>query len=304
MNITKLLEDYSVQYWTQGNNVSPGWVNVKCVFCDDTSNHLGYDLHKNYFHCWRCGGHKTAETIQRMLNLASIQQANEVIRIYGGSSLPKKDVDAKVNSKRFKLPPHLSCLKKSHRHYLERRNFDPDKIERLWKVTSTKSFSYLDQINYSHRILIPFFWEGEIVTFQARDITDQAIKRYLACPKNRERIHHKDIIYGNQKYWKDKAIIVEGVTDVWRLGPISIATLGIKFTDKQVLAISKRFKEVLIVFDEEPQARREARRLRGQLSANGLKTSILTIQGDPGDMSQDDAKALTYSFIKDKKFFI
>ena len=40
MNLFEFLDDYDIEYWTEGKNVVKGWVNITCTFCDDDSNHL------------------------------------------------------------------------------------------------------------------------------------------------------------------------------------------------------------------------------------------------------------------------
>ena len=86
----------------------------------------------------------------------------------------------------------------------------------------------LDNINYSHRIIIPYIWNSEIVSFDARDATNKQLNKYQACPLEREIVEHKRILYGTQEMWTDTGICVEGTTDVWRLGTDSFATSGIK----------------------------------------------------------------------------
>jgi len=50
-----LLDRLEVQYITEGPNCKRGWVNVRCPFCDDPSEHLGMNLETGAFNCWRCG---------------------------------------------------------------------------------------------------------------------------------------------------------------------------------------------------------------------------------------------------------
>ena len=83
MNILKLYQDYNIPVWTEGNNVSPGWINTQCCWCDDPSNHLGFDPSDEHFNCWRCGGHLIVPTIAKLLH-TSDREAKGIIKQYGG----------------------------------------------------------------------------------------------------------------------------------------------------------------------------------------------------------------------------
>jgi DNA primase len=119
----------------------------------------------------------------------------------------------------------------------------------------------------------------------------------MACPKDRELIPHKEILYGKQEYWKDNAICVEGPTDVWRFGVRSFAVSGIKFTPKQVRVMAKMFKRVAVCFDNDPQALIQANKLVGELKFRGVDAFRVDIEGDPGSMKQEDADYLVKQLI-------
>jgi hypothetical protein len=130
-------------------------------------------------------------------------------------------------------------------------------------------------------------------------VTGKSDRKYLACPTDREVKHHKHILYGRQECWKGTGIIVEGVTDVWRLGPTACAVYGIQYRQEQVLEIAKRFKRVAIVFDAESQAQAQARKLAVELRpALGTEPVVVNLgSADPGSMSQDDADHLVRELI-------
>src|SRR5690606_34062072 len=129
----------------------------------------------------------------------------------------------KIRKKKFRFPSDIGPLQTPHKKYLIKRNFDPDELVSLWGIQSTSPFSSLSiengKIQYKYRILIPILWEGRPVTFQARDYTGKQSIKYLACPEEREIIHHKHILYGHPSLWENRrGVLVEGVFDVWRLG--------------------------------------------------------------------------------------
>jgi DNA primase len=186
-------------------------------------------------------------------------------------------------------------MRPHHLRYLERRGFDSDLIEREWGVLGTGPCAYLDGIDYRFRLLIPVVWDGREVSFQARDVTGRSDLRYASCPVDREVRHHKHILYGRQERWGRTGIVVEGVTDAWRFGPVACATFGIAYTTEQVRLIARAFERVAIVFDAERQAQERARRLAAQLHQLGNERPVVVSLGegvDPGSMGQDDADHL------------
>ncbi len=299
IDIVKLFRDNNIPYWTEGKNVSVGWVNTTCVWCNDTSNHLGFNLEKNYFRCWKCGWHPMMQTLERMLKISKWSIRKMLDSKYGGYHprvlLPEKTIQ--IRTKAHRLPSNTGPLLKSHKKYLINRRFDPDLIEATWGILGTGPISHLDKISFNRRIIVPIMWEGKQVSFVARDITNKHPLRYIVCPKDRELVHHKHILYGKQEEWKEKGICVEGVTDVWRLGTQAFATFGIEYTTVQVRVIASFFKEVIVMFDDEPQAQFQADKLMSELRMFGIHVRKEVIKGDPGGMDQKEAIKLVEKLL-------
>ena len=59
--IKHVLDQFDIQWWDHGKNVTDGWINVQCPFCDDHSNHMGTCIVSFMIKCWRCrrGGYFT-----------------------------------------------------------------------------------------------------------------------------------------------------------------------------------------------------------------------------------------------------
>lgn len=300
MDIETLLRDYSIPYMAEGHkHCREGWVNIPCPFCAGNPGfHLGIHKEGNGVHCWRCGGHSLTKVLSRVLNMPE-GAVYAVLTKYKVVRHRKRIADAKVSILPLKLPSPNQALTKQYKGYLSRRGFDPDKLECEWGLSQTGPVSFLDEISYSHRILIPINWDGEMVSFQGRDITDKSNLKYLACPKRREKIHHKDILYGDQERWEDEEalIVVEGVTDVWRLGKCAVATFGIEFKMEQVLKLKDACDKFFVLFDDESQAQSQARILSTKLRALGKSVFVETIEGDPGGMKQDDADHLVRQLL-------
>lgn len=290
MNIIKFYKDYNIQHLTEGHkHTRPGWVNTPCPFCTGNPGyHLGFNIEHEFYVCWRCGSHSVPAVIKELIDV-SWREAFELVKIYGGKEIKRKEVKVHINTKPFKLPTNCKDIEDRHRKYLIKRNFNPDEIVRDWNILGTGMTSKLDNMDYKFRIIIPVMWNNEIVTFQGRDTTDKSPFKYLMCPEDREKINIKTILYGRQDKWTDLGIVVEGVTDVWRLGFNAIATFGIKYKLEQLREISRNFKRIIVLYDEDPQAQVQADKIVANMRFKSKDCFKYSIKGDPGSLSPDEA---------------
>lgn len=300
MDIERLYTDYSVEFVTEGHKHSrPGWVNTECPFCTGNPGyHLGYNTEENYFYCWRCGWHSIVESIGKQLKMTTVE-AKKVLREYGGR-VPRVKKPEEIITKpvEHRLPSGVHTMGTMHRIYLDKRKFDPERLEREWMLMGTGPASMLDGIDYKFRIIIPFIWNGQQVSFDSRDITGKHPNKYMACPKDRELIPHKEILYGKQEHWKATGIMVEGPTDVWRFGVFSFAISGIKYTPRQIREVAKYFKRVAVALDSDPQAQIQAAKIVAELKFRGVDAFRVDITGDPGSMEQSEADYLVKQLMK------
>lgn len=300
MDIIQLYQDFSVDFLTEGHkHCREGWVNTPCPFCTGNPGyHLSYNLDDNFYLCWRCGWHPTTKVIAKLIGVNE-REVPAIVRSYGLAIRKYIKTPSKIaRTIKHRLPSGTLPLQKNHKRYLERRGFDPDFLEREWNLVGTGPLSHLDDIDYKHRIIIPFLWDNQQVSFDSRDITNKSKVKYMACPANRELIPHKNILYGKQESWNDKGICVEGPTDVWRFGTQSFAVSGIKYTPKQVRTIARAFKTVAVCFDNEPQAIVQGNKLVAELKFRGVDAFRVDIEGDPGSMKQSEANYLIKQLIK------
>ncbi len=299
MDIVQLYQDFGIEIAPEGHHhTRPGWINVECPFCSGNPGyHLGYELEGNYYTCWRCGWHPIVPTLSNLLHMSG-DQVSTLIKDYGlnALTLPKPKLQ-KAGLKPYRLPSGTFPLESYHKKYLESRNFDPDLIQRLWAVVGTGPVSLLDGLSYKLRIIAPVVWDSRAVSFVSRDITNKHPRKYLVCPKEREIVFHKNILYGKQEAWKDTGICVEGPTDVWRFGGNSFATFGIKYTNNQIRCMAKTFKRIAIVFDDDAQAVVQAKTLVNELRVRNVDAFHVPIKGDPGSMEQNEANYLVKQLI-------
>ncbi len=286
-------QDYDIQYH-DGSHHHPhcreGWIQIECPVCTGNPGlHLGFNTNKGFFVCWRCG-FKPIDYIIRALTGISYSEAIEIRLKYGGAYVPviyrrapkEKDIDVE-------FPPGTRDIVKKHIRYLQDRNFNPKEIKLLWDIRGTGPIG-----RNKNRIIIPIYHNNILCSYTGRSIKSEATMRYINCDPENERRSIKYCLYGYDQIKFDRAIVVEGIFDVFRLGVGAVATFGTKVSNTQINLIVEKFKKVFILFDSDEAGTIASRKLAMELTALGCDSEIITtdIDGDPGDMSQKDANYL------------
>ena len=298
MSMTDLLQDYHIPFQTEDHkHCRPGWINMACCWCyGNPGLHLGWRISGGYFYCWRCGRKKTISTLSKILSLP-YEQTKEIVKQYRIKSGIVTQTVIEVKRKKFKFPNGVGSLLPKHRKYLKNRGFNPDQLIKKWNLLGTGPVGLLDKIDYRFRIIIPIEWGNKVVSFQGRDVTEKHKRKYMACPKVREIKDHKTVLYRPKQLNRDQPIIVvEGVTDVWRLPYQSLGTFGIMHKEAQTAWIANNFKEVIILFDDDPQAVIQSKKLSAELRFRGVYAKSEFIKGDPGSLTDKEASNLIKSF--------
>lgn len=295
INITKLYQDFRIPFQSEGGqDVARGWVGAPCPFCAGSQGyHLGYCIDKSSryfgaFTCWRCGGKSAVKVIAKITH-STESEAWKILKRYSDSKIDNRPYKKEEKEKAVKclLPDGLVSFEGKVSTYLRKRKFDAIELVSEWDLKATGPVG-----PFKHRIIIPIYFKNQLVSFQGRDLTGKSEMKYKACPQEREVLDHKCCLYGYDKVRGSKVVVVEGVADVWRLGPGSVATFGIKYTPEQVRLLSK-FKEAFIIFDNDPKAIEQAESLAYDLSAVGVSVEIITLkEGDPGDLTDQEAREL------------
>ncbi len=293
----RFLKDYQIPTRESGENCSPFWINTCCPFCNDTNFHLGFNLETGYCHCWKCGKLDTIEVISTLLGVSKEKAKRIFLNYYQNSQASYRKFtkgNGKGTASKVVLPSNAGDLLACHRKYLESRNYDSDYLQEKYKIAGTNHIG-----EYKWRVIIPIFYKKKLVSYQGRDITSRSTLRYKACKNELEVIHHKDIFYDIDNATKDSVIIVEGIFDKWRIGDDCVASFGVSFTQEQVVFISKTWKRVFILYDKDEAGLSKADKLSRQLSGLPIEVEIVTLdEGDPGSMSDTDAKHLRKELLK------
>lgn len=285
-NVDEFLRDFGIRHISEGHkHCQEGWVQITCPFCTGNPGwHLGYSYFGNFFNCWRCGFHPTLQVIQT-LAVVHWEEAKKIYAKYCELYVPPSNIPHKTpKATQLSFPTGTSCILPKHRYYLKKRDFCPSEITKLWKIKATGPVG-----NYKRRILIPIIYNGRLVSFTSRDWTGTQSPKYKACEIEKEVIHHKHILYGLDYVRFNTGILVEGPTDVWKLGKGAVCGFGINLKQIQILLLAERFNRLFIMFDGEEQALKQAEKIGWDLSMMGVDVELELINGDPGALPREDA---------------
>jgi DNA primase len=264
--IIDIYKHFEIDYWVDGKNVTKNWINIQCPFCDDQSNHCGVDPKTERFSCWICG--QTGSFIDLLIKLTGLSY-RECRDIISTSSISfqesttdyidkvfseDKPESTQVVHGRVELPERFELVTYDTKFsllnsYLERRSTSIDMV-------ISNSCGICRSGLYMNRLIIPVFFQQEIVAFQAADLTGFAGLKYKTSTD-----HINEYLYGYDKVNGGRAVLVEGILDAWRVGRDVLATFGTHITERQkYLILGKNLKELIFAWDGDAywKARRAA----------------------------------------------
>lgn len=287
--IIDFLREHNVPLMEGGkhHHVRLGFVGVHCPYCGSKKWHRAIATHSQPFtRCWRCG--KGKGLVDLLCRLTG-ERWGVCKAVVDGAWGIRAKIDRPVGH--LRLPAGVGPLLDCHHEYLRSRRFNPDTIQRLWDVRGIGMAT-----RYAWSLFLPFINQGEVASWTTRAI-GVAVKRYDNAPVEWERLPRNELLYGID-YVRHAAVIVEGPTDVWRIGPGACATCGLKYSTTQVLRLS-RVPVRVVAFDAEPSAQRIADDLCSSLAPfPGVTHRVELDEGDPGDASPREIQRIRRLFLK------
>jgi hypothetical protein len=207
----------------------------------------------------------------------------------------------RLDELKAKKPTHPAIV------YLEGRGYDVDKISKLWQAAyCVKSRFDLAE----KRIIIPIFFNGMMVGWQARYVGDDVdgqsfneagVPKYWTSPGFKRRL----VAYNLERACTHQTVIVvEGPTDTWNVGPMGMGALGktlSPFVRKSLVQNLHRHHPhdgvVVIALDPKQDAKSKAKgkphhldvlynQLRAPLQGRVMKL-WLPEEYDPGSMDRE-----------------
>lgn len=241
-----------------------------------------------------------------------------VAREMGWRAKKKTPTAVNLNRPDLELPESIALPDNGRNlKYLSDRNIDMDTVGYFhlryskdgvfWYKNDEGEIRYQD---YSKRIIVPIFdMDGELVSFQGRDITDTKDQKYLFPPGYAST--GKYLYNANNAYGSRRLIVNEGVFDVWatkiaideemELRDIAVVgTFGKHLShgsyegndqlNKFLKLKQGGLKEVTIMWDGEHRALLDAIDAGFQLKGCGLsvRIAVLPKDKDPNDITPSE----------------
>lgn len=294
MNFEKLFRDYNVPYSLRINR---GWVNCNCPYCDtkSTSFNLGFNPAGNYYHCWKSKhDYPIRQVLSALLNVSESSIDNILIDYQGvGETLSEKKTS---NIKYLELP--TNTFTKAERKYLKSRDFDPKYLYKKYHIVG----GGIDG-DWKFRIIIPVYYQGQLLSWTGRSILSKEklkqldIPRYknLSIEKSIKNI--KELFFNIDNCKSDTVVLTEGAFDVLRFDGNAICSMGTELTESQINLLASRFRKIFILFDNEPEAQKKARKFGLQLSSIGIEIEVVNAyedfeKNDMGECSQEEIEII------------
>ena len=294
MNIREFLQDNNIPIASEGHDhYRPGWVNIDCPFCGQISHYrLGYNLAYGYMNCWQCGNVRLFEALAAIL---PDYPRKDLVDFVKGVDR-ERTVLTRPRGK-LKLPSGLGPLSSMQKDYLSGRKFKWRELKQVWGIQGCGPFAQSQEgVDLKFRIFIPIVYHGQVVSWTTRSTSDEHKLRYISASMSEESMDHKSILYGSD-YVRHTAIICEGPTDVWRIGPGAVCTFGTAYRTAQ-LGLLAAFPVRVVCYDSDPNAQRKARKLCDLLSVyDGRTYNVVLDSKDPGSGTASEIRRIRETFL-------
>jgi DNA primase len=286
-DVIDFLESRDIEMKTTGKNVTAGWVEIECPFCEeDPSFHFGVNLDSGLGNCWICGTKSNPIKMVRAIDKCSWLESELTINEFSQNIKPKTEKKVIIPPKELEWPKNSQTdIPNLHRWYLEARRFDPDFLTKKYRLKFVGNFG-----DWKFRVIIPIIEKHNPVTYTSRDVTGHSELAYRHLPDSKSIVPIKNTLYNMDSIRNGKAILVEGVVDVWRIGDGALCSFGTQLTPRQKELLTN-LKSLYIMFDHD--ATDKAYKLANELSTNIKNLEVIELpSGDPGDLALEDIRQL------------
>lgn len=329
MDVLKILDRTGVEYVDHGPNVAKGNVNIQCPWCGsaDHSHHLGINIEKGYWGCWRDRAHRGRKLYKLVSRLMGVSYA-QARRITGEgrgiavqrdsmenvlldlSSAPDSSTGDALRAE-IRLPKQFRPLASRHGpryrvaerflQYVRDRGFGRD----AGTVCRRYKLRYCVEGDFANRIIIPVYERGQLMTYLGRSIYKDSTLRYRALSKEESVKQVKDCVYNFDRALEggEILVIVEGALDAMKVdfyghrrGLRAVGLFNMNVEDEQaelLYELRGLYNRFIILLDQGEVG--SSLSLEEELSQTlkGIKTRFLP-EGieDPGALSPSEAEEL------------
>jgi len=264
---------------------------VNCPKCGDTRLRLGICHRANEYpwliHCHNADCYSSRQTRDQLLR-----------HVFRGPPPKRLPVGRGVRNADAGQPPevpdgfqflHELPLGHKARTYLAERGYDPVEVCELHGVGYCGDHT---NPNVRDRLVVPIVCDGKLAGWQTRFIGERnwkatEVPKYWTAPGTRRNLALYGLDHARRYPF---AVLVEGVTDVWSVGPWATAMFGkdITFGQRRLIAFALKSQPLVVMLDADARAENHAivAELRSQHSA-GVVLVDLPEGTDPGDLSRE-----------------
>jgi DNA primase len=228
-----------------------------CPYCKKGNNHFAVNLNTGKYHCFKCNCKGNFERLSKKV-LGWSTKIDDVIEQYsGGISLATLlsiyDKDTTVADLFFNwqegtisiFDSKLVCQRALE--YLATRNITRNYVEEL-------GFRVGVEGKYKHCVVLPVYFQNEVVNLVARQIPPYETKERYNGPHKGEAIMDKgELLYNfDSVIGSDYVVIVEGVFDAIALkakGIPVVALLGKEISKEQIYLVVENWDKVVVLLD-------------------------------------------------------
>lgn len=253
IDIKGLLYELGVDFKESGKNVGPNDINIDCPFCG-AENHMGINVNSCFVWCWVC----ELSDLDRYPSLTKVimksadigyGEAKRLMTEFGWEepvfdTRPSTDMAKTCSLPKNSLPFNSKTTQSKVAYdYLKDRGYD-------WSTIAKYSLMYAQKGYYGGRIIIPVFFNEELVTFTSRSYlgTDS---RYKHAPLFKSSERMKNLLYNYDSAKRFKHIyVLEGPFDVFAVGDDSVCVFRSAMSAEQrKLILNMNLDSLTIVFD-------------------------------------------------------
>jgi len=295
---------------------------VNCPYCSDTRQRLWIN------HRWntktadgRKWGWWLAVCYNEGCNLHNLSDELELYLV-DRPTIQRAHKEAFQKTVRFKevaLPGHcvpLSSLPAGHaaRGYVTKRRFCPYELTDLWGVhycldapDDGSRDAFIPGTNWHarlvrERLIIPVYRLGKLVGWQARTLKEGDKIKYYTMPGMKKQ----HLIYnGDRARTFDFGVVVEGVTDVWRVGLRGGGTLGKDISYQQRQLIMQYWGNGSLCLMLDPDALADMDRVNKMINLRtGFKWGAFALKlpgnQDPADFSNEQLWEMISAYARSR----
>jgi hypothetical protein len=252
--IIDTLNEHGVEFKEFGKNISSKAIGVRCIYCDDTSTHMGVMTDKLNCTCWKC---KESVSFAKYMSdhtglpihnfflkdrkrpIRDLTPLVQRILVEKSKKRYSKDIIGDSAIKEEPLPPGSLRVNYGDDYPLLLEWQKRRKIHRSMLVKYGCHICF--EGKFRNRLIVPVLYNKLVVGFVGLDLTGKSsVKAKNSSNAINDYLYNYDSVpFGGS------VIITEGILDSWAVN--GVATLGTHLTPKQRLLLKAKKPKIIIV---------------------------------------------------------